>query len=490
MNRIGSIFVRHVDVACLLALGLILCAIAEIASAQSVWELTPYRIRLIVAAEPTATLNPELTAKLQTSLLERIETVVGVRWEVEPAEPSPRLRHRMTDDLESVQFEDLPKDVTKFDKVFLVAIVPKTSGHEVVARELDVRTRVFSPVVRRPVWQPAKLRDVVFESLLDIFTPLARVAKTVQKEVTLRLRAAGLPPRDPSLRRIQKGDVFQPLMVYSDRQGNFRKRIDIPWTFLVVEQYDDKGILCKLLSAMTSPMSGRRRGRVEALALAVRPSGGTTRLVIKGRVEPKPLLADYRINERELDSPKTTFVGRTDVDGAIEIGPGERPVRLLYVRSGKVDLAKLPVVPGLYPELTAEIRDDDQRLEAEGFISAMQLNLIDLVMRRKILIQRCENCLQAGEIDKAQKIVEELQGLPTQGSMLRELKNAQDRIIVEDKWSQKKVNELFDDTRKLLYKHLADKPNKDEKSIKELAHEVTIAARENKTPKKKPKKTP
>ncbi|MBN2217947.1 MAG: hypothetical protein JW719_11285 [Pirellulales bacterium] len=455
-----------------LAVALVFLAAAGRAPAQSVWELTPYRIQLITALSPTATLNPALAAELSEGIMNRVDTVIGVRWEVVPVEPSPRLRHRMLDELASVQFEDLPEDAGKCDKVFLVAVVPSASGYEVVAREVDVRTHVFSPIVKRLVWQTAKLRDTVFEAMLDVFTPLAQVAKTARNEVTLRLRAGGLPIRDPSVVDVRPGDVFQPIMRYSDRQGEFRKAMVVPWTFLLVDQCDAEGFRATLHSAMLSPMSGRRRGRVEALALAVRPSGESTRVVLRGRVEPKPLLAGYQIYDQKIGSKKTKLVGRTDADGRIDIGPGEHAMRLLVVKSGKVLLARLPVVPGLVPEMTAEIRNDDQRLEAEGFITAMQLNLIDLVTRQKILIRRARDDIESGDLESAAKVVEELQTMPTEETLMRELNNQQERIVVEDKWTRKKVDELFDETRKLLKKHLVSEP------IKELARDVAAAQRQ------------
>jgi len=454
-----------------LVVGLVLCAAGERASAQSVWELTPYRIRLVVALAPTAQLRPELAAGLERRLLDRVESVVGARWDLSTMKPSARVRHRMTSDLAALRFEDLPQDTVKFDKILFVAVVPAVPGYQVLARELDVRTRVFGPVVRRPVWQTAKLGDTAFQAMLEVFTPLARVVQTVKKEVTLRLRAGRLPVRDPSVRRVRPGDVFQPLVRYNDRQGNLRKVHEIPLTFLVVDQCDADAFRCTLHSAMLAPMSGRRRGRVEPLALAVRPSGSATRVVLTGRVDPKPALAGYDIYEQTVGSKKTTLLGKTDVDGGIEVGQGNYPLRLLLVKSGKALLARLPVVPGLAPEMTAEIRDDDQRLEAEGFIAAMQMNLIELITRRGILSKRVQYYVTAGKVDKAMELIDELRGLPSRSDLLRELGRQQEKIVVDDLWTKKKVDELFNDTRTLLSKHLAPEP------IDALARDVADAQR-------------
>ena len=45
-------------------------------------------------------------------------------------------------------------------------------------------------------------------------------------------------------------------------------------------------------------------------------------------------------------------------------------------------LARLPLVPGLEPRMTAELRGDDRRLDAEGFLVGIEQELFDLAGRR------------------------------------------------------------------------------------------------------------
>ena len=363
--------------------GLIACAWSATGAAQSVWELTPYRVQLIVGFDPSAQTSPRLRADLRQGLLDRIETVIGVSWEVTPARPTPTLRHRLTNAPEQLTLEDLPEDSLGFDKVMLVGVTTGPTGQEIVARELDVRTRLFGAVVRLPAWQPAKLRDTAFRAMLDAFAPLALVVKSEKKTVTLRLRAAGLPIRDKRLLQVRPGDLFQPLIRYNDRQGKLRKVVPVAWTFFVVEEYTPKTFQCAIHSALRNPMSMRRRGRVEQLALAVRGSGSSSRLILEARDEPKHALAGYDVYSRPSGSKSTTLLGRTDAAGAIRVPATNDPLRVLLIKNGGVLLARLPIVPGLVPELTAEIPDDDPRLEAEGFITGLRENLVDLVTRRQ-----------------------------------------------------------------------------------------------------------
>jgi hypothetical protein len=52
------------------------------AAAQSVWELTPYRIEVLVAFAPVPELTPRLQAELVGNLVDRAESLVGAAWDV------------------------------------------------------------------------------------------------------------------------------------------------------------------------------------------------------------------------------------------------------------------------------------------------------------------------------------------------------------------------------------------------------------------------
>ncbi|MEA3342077.1 MAG: hypothetical protein U9R15_19095, partial [Chloroflexota bacterium] len=105
---------------CLLGAILLVAALASSASAQSVWELTPYKIRLIVAMQPAAGLDARLQSDLEAALLARFETVVGAAWDVTSEEAPPRLRHQIIGDIGAVTAELLPKDRDEFDKIMLL----------------------------------------------------------------------------------------------------------------------------------------------------------------------------------------------------------------------------------------------------------------------------------------------------------------------------------------------------------------------------------
>jgi len=448
------------------------CGWTRSAAAGSVWELTPYRVQLIVALPRTAELGPRVEADLKNDLVGRVDAVVGAAWDVTPAEADPRLRHRLSAAIETITIGLLPEESTKSDKVILLGVDGGPAGSQVVAREFDVRTQIFGTTVRLPLWQPAKLRDTAFEAVREAFAPLAQVVRTPEKEVRLRLRAAGLPPRDPDLVLAGTGDVFQPLIRYNDRQGKLRRVAVIPWTYLTIEGETAAGFECRVHSGLRSPLSERRRGRIEQLALAVNPPERPTRLSLQSRTEPEGApLAGYTVHAKPPDSKTTVLLGYTDSRGSIEVPPADHPLRILLVKNGGQLLARLPIVPGLMPEVTASITNDDQRLEFEGFVIGLQERLIDLVTRREVLLTWGRARLKAKKLSEADELINQLQDLQSRAEFGRILATQRKRVLAADPLVQRKIDALFDDTQELLDKYLDQKP------IDELARRLRQARR-------------
>ena len=436
---------------------------------QSVWELTPYRIELLVAFEPAPELTPRLQAGLIADLADRAETLVGAAWNLTAAPAPPELQPALSRAIESVTLDALPQELLGSDKVMLLAVSTTADGCRVTARELDVATRLFSAPVSRPVRQLGKLRDAALEAIFQAFAPLALVESVDQQQVALRLKAASLPLRDRQLMPIEPGDVFLPVIRYHDRQGNLRKDRQgnvippkpIPWTFCTVRQVTPTQLDCRLQTGLRSPLSGRRRGRARQLALAVVPPGRPSSLVLRSRDESKRPLAGYEVlarppNSETASSSSAVPLGRTDRQGRITVPPGESPLRVLLVRSGSELLARLPMVPGLQTEYTAEVADDDRRLEAEGSVSGLRERLVDLITRREVLFARTRARIKAGKLDEAEKLIEQLQRLQKSEYELGRILALKRRgTRADDPHVQRKIDALFDDTRKLLQKYLA-----------------------------------
>ncbi len=446
----------------LVASTVLICLASAPAAAQSVWELTPYRIEVLVAFAPAPELTPRMRAELLGDLVERAETLVGATWKIRAAPAPPELQPTLTSAIESVTLESLPQESLESDKVMLLAVSRAADGLQVTARELDVPTLIWSAPVTRRAWQPGKLRDAALEAIFAAFAPLALIESVDKQQVALRLKAAALPRRDKQLLTVEPGDVFVPVIRSEDYQGNLRKDQGgvirpkpISWTFCTVEQITPRRLHCRLETGFRSPLSGRRRGRTQQLALAVIPPRRPSTLTLVSRSEPKQLLAGYEVYARPPDGKTAVLLGRTDREGRIRVPPGESPLRVLLARNGSELLARLPMVPGLQPVCIAEIPNDDRRLEAEGLVSGLRQELVDLVARREVLFARTRARVKAGKFDEAEELIGELLRLEKSERVLVSTVALERRSTrAEDPGVQRKIDALFGDTQKLLRKHI------------------------------------
>lgn len=476
------------------------CATAASVEAQTVWELTPYRIQVIMATGPAPELTPRLQADLSTDLATRVDSMIGAAWGLDIKVLVPRasvskveefldgtrnvsvidepasLRRMLIFDMQAVTIESLEDESIEsesLDKVILLAVLSDELGRCVIARELDVRTRTWNTPVKVPVWQLSKLGHATFQAVRQAFGPLAQIAvvDTETKLVTMRLRAGGFPMRDENFQTVSEGDLFRPLIRHSDRVGKLRGINAIPWTFLTVEEVLPAGFRCKVHSGFRSPLSARRRGRYEQLAVGVISPKSPTKLTLQSRIEPKQALAGYDVYAQSPGSEAAELVGRTNRQGNLMIHPGDHPLQVLLVRHGGELLARLPVVPGLESELSAEIANDDQRLEAEGFIKGLQEELVDLVTRREVLLARGRNQIKAGKLDEAGELVLELQSLKSRSDFSLYLTQEKKKVFSSDRLVQAKIDSMFKKTQSLLQDYL------DPAQVEQLSRQLLDARR-------------
>jgi hypothetical protein len=422
--------------------------------AQSVWELVPYRIQVFVSFSPAPELTSRLQAELLSDLVARTDMLVGAPWDVTAAPATTAAQRELAVEMETMAEEPPPKEWLDFDKVMLLAVTADAGAYRVTARELDIRTRTRGAPVSRQVWQLAKLRDAAVGVMFEAFAPLARIDTVKGKQVVLRLKAAALPVRDRELALVKPGDVFRPIIRFNDSHGNPRRITPVPWTFCTVEKVTPEQLDCRLHSGLRSPLSDRRRGRVQQLALAMVPAHRSSNLTLVSQSNTQQVLAGYDVYARGADSKASVLLGRTDRRGCITVPPVENPLRVLLIRNGTELLARLPMVPGLEPQLIAEIVDDEDRLEAEGFITGLQEELVDMVTRREVLLTRTKARIEAKQFDQAVELVSQLRRLPSKAEFARMLTEQRKRIRSTNSAVQAKINLLFADTQTLLEKHL------------------------------------
>jgi hypothetical protein len=459
----------------LLAAIVLLWPAAAGAADLSVWPLTPYQVRVVLAVAHDAPLTPRLEASLSAALTARIEAVIGPPWDLTVAAPPAALRRDMLHDLATMDEKRIPIPSPEPDKIMLVAVTAVPGGLKVTARDFDVHARALGYPVTRQVWQIGSLCDASLDALLTAFAPLARIDR-IEKEgkdgiAVLRVKAAALPLRDPHLTFVRLGDVYRPMVRYSNRDNKFIKSTQAQWSLCVVEKIAPEEVRSRVYTGMRSEIPTRGKGRAESLAIRVQSPGGATQLVLQSRVEPKKPLAGCDVYAYPpANKEAVALVGKTDRQGHLLVPalPGT-VMRVLLIKDGSALLGKLPIVPGLEHQLLAPVPNDDQRLAAEGFISGLQEELLDLVAREKILGVMVQTNIEKKRFDEATGLIDELRRLPTAQQFHMRLAAEQERLATNDVSMQKKIDQLMGDTKQLVDKWL------DPQTIDDLDHELRDA---------------
>ncbi len=445
---------------------------ARLTSAQAAWELTPYRVAILLAADPSPPWSEALRADLGQQLLARVEAHIGPAWDARLVEPDDELRRALLADPKALVPEHLPavlRDLKHADKVFLVVVHSAPDGFDVIAREFDVRTAQLGIPVAAVARQAGKLCDACYWAVSRAFAPLARVVAVERDQVTLRVRAGTLAAMRPGAPTVQPQDVLRPVLRQVDRQGKLRAVATVPWTFVTVDKVQQAEVIGTLYTGLRSALSSRRRGRVEQLALAVVAPDRPTVLRVVSRTGTQRPLAGYDIFAHAPHEKRPQWVGRTNRQGRLDISPAQPALRVLLIKHGDQVLARLPMVPGLEPELTAAIADDDGRLEGEGFVLGLEDELIDLVTQREVLMARARAKAAAGQFDEALRLLGQISALKSQEQFAREIAQQQRKIASDDPAVQKAIDARFDQTQKLVRQYLDPAP------VERLTAEVSKA---------------
>ena len=136
-----------------------------------------------------------------------------------------------------------------------------------------------------------------------------------------------------------------------------------------------------------------------------------------------------------------------------------QPLVQLYVKSGDVVLARLPLVPGITPLEVAELADDSRRLEAEAFIRGFQGEVLDLIGLRTLLSTRVRKLLQQGKTKDAEKVMAELRGLKDYSAMVETLDKLQRKLLDDSlgpvsMGAKARIDKMLQSTREMMQKYL------------------------------------
>ena len=137
------------------------------------------------------------------------------------------------------------------------------------------------------------------------------------------------------------------------------------------------------------------------------------------------------------------------------------PLYLYYIKNGETLLARLPIVNGMRPIEQADLPDDRRRLETEAFLKGLQGEVLDLVIRRKILESRIRQEIVKKDLVKAEKLLEELKRVKSFERMSEQIEGIQRRALSIERGPilsgvTKRIDTMLDATRQLMQKYLQD----------------------------------
>ena len=498
----GCVVRRLAMIAVCLVVGLLECFAASLSAAEErSWEITPYRV-LVWLQAPTATVaDTAFVARLQKQLACARQTSSGAAWSATitiapaPLERWLTLTEAEDDEANFVSFlEQNDLSIDQWDRIILLSLSCPDAWH-IQLREFDTLTRTWGDLHQHSAAQTELLVSSILRLMYARFAPLAEIERVENNHVALTSRAAILVQEEMDVRQalwnaamefaapinapvwreapllaesstsvpgiipgqVTKDDAFRPVLRKNDRAGHLAEngiRV-MPWTFIGHLRRDEHGTHGTLWSGYGQPLPGRRNIRTQRLALAIRSAGQATQLRLVSKDAPDQPLAGYEVYAKGLgDRAETMLLGMTDNDGQIEIGPGtEGLVRLLYVRSGGNLLARLPLVPGLSPTLTASVTDDSPRLAAEGFIEGWRDQVVDTLAWRQVLAHRIQRKIDAGNLAEAERWLRELKSGRTIGELAFELRAARGEFLAGgtlDPEVRRRIAELFEKGQKLI----------------------------------------
>lgn len=427
------------------------------AAAEPLWELQPSRASLVVAVDPAAHLPPDMARELTAHVERLAENLVGSSWQWTGFHTaSPVLRHKLLARFADLKIEDLPPESAKSDKVLVLVLDEQHGGFRIRAREWDAAARLWSAPAERRTSSPAQVADESFRALSDAFSPLALIENVQGSKVSLRLRGGALPVRDASQGWLAKGDVLRPVVRRLDSYGRTERDdvATVPWTYLLVHEAAGAALSAQLHSGIRGPLAAGRRGRTQQLALAVgRPTGPTTLELVAADASARPL-EGYDVLVRNPDETTPRWIGRTNPAGQVVVPGGAQPLQIVSIKHGEQLLARLPLAPGLTPHEAAQLVDDDARLEAEGWVAAVQETLVDAVTRRSLLVSQIDARLEAGDNDRARRLLDDLRRLPSRQQLLFEVEQQQQRLTANQPQVARQLERMFGDTKKIVSQHL------------------------------------
>ena len=447
--------------------------------AARAWEARPYQVAVWICHPGL----PELVA-VEDQILEDIESACELKdassWFVNVGIPAGPTRNFLFSSVQNSEpGGDFEKDpMLKFyDKLMAVRLERVAGATGIVVREYDLQTGQWGPIVDKTSTNIASLGGVVADGIAQAFMPLARIDRIdVNKKVHIKPRATEtcvrvdwknevspeIVPVTTSPVYVRQSDRFLPIIRTTDRSGNLKSLDPIKFTFLTIDKVEKTELIASIHSSSNNPLGQRKSKRSQKLAVVIRPveRPSTLHLESTDKEDPQPLEGYEVWARRPADTKevKSTFLGKTDWRGDIQIPPAPEGLRLIYIKRGARALRKLPVIPGFKDRLVSSLPNDDARLFSEGVIRGYGNEIINLVVQRELLEQEIQSLIGSEKFDEADDKLEEYRSLETPNDMKRRMSNEEVRLksMTEDQREAGFITDMFQSLKELLDKKVAN----------------------------------
>jgi hypothetical protein len=309
-------------------------ATAGAAEVMETWEGSPYRIRATLAIDAPGELARQLAAELPQYLHERVSTAIGSVWQLNSNLATGPMRQRMLRGIEAFTTVDVADGADDEDKRLLLTVRATPQGYELSAREFDRYVQRWGPTIHRSTRQRDAVAELLFELVTQAVAPLAHVLSDPQnpRQVILEMRGSDLPASGADFSWVHPGDVFQPLLRRTTRDGLLMPGgvTVVPWTFLeIVKQEEPAERPIGRIRNVTQRPLGIRRGRVEQLAIGLQHDPGNSVVELHSRLEQKKPLVGYEVVAQNMDEKETRSLGKSDAAGDVKVSPGKSGVQML-----------------------------------------------------------------------------------------------------------------------------------------------------------------
>ncbi len=408
------------------------------------------------------------------------------------------------------------------DKVFLASVDKIGESIRIQVKELDAFVRRMGEIASTEVLTKQEIPRAIADLAQEAFSPIVRIEESDLKTAVLRVKAAGLLTKENHPIRVFPGDVILPIVRRDDSNGNPTALQAIPFTFVVVTEKIDSvsRLYGAIFTASRGSLSSAKNRRTQRVGLRVNPRYPDSSLKLAVQHSPGNSVVGAEVYRRTPGGEDLQMVGRTDWRGILPIGiqdlptiqydpPSESktagianarklatepvappeyrvidtsvpvlsnnsppkkpkgfikinlPLYLYYVKNGDTLLARLPIVNGMKPIEQADLPDDRRRLETEAFLKGLQGEVLELVIRRKILESRIRQEIRKKDLIKAEKFLEELKRVKSFETMSEQIEGIQRRALSIDRGPilsgvTKRIETMLDTTRQLMQKYLQD----------------------------------